>query len=202
MFGFVSHYKGHLTAVQALKKLPARFHLAIVGGPNLANPDMTFNSLLEAWEREDPRRLLVTGYASRETIELCQSATDICLAPYLPEFTSGSGAICLALSSDRPTIASNIPAFAAIQREADCLQLCTPNAVHELAWHIQRLAGNPELQQNLVQNAKKFVLERSWDRVTELLVDVYRDLTSCDTARSRNRPQRPPDPRHQSKSAA
>ncbi len=179
IFGFVTAYKGHLLAVQALKKLHPQYHLAIVGGPNLANStDTTLNSILETWEREDPRRLMITGFAPRETIDLYHAATDICLAPFLPGNIAGSASATWAFTSGKPTIASNIPAFSEIQQAADCLLLCTPNAVHELAWHIQQLAGNQPLQAKLAQNALKFAALHSWERVIEGLIGTYREMTS------------------------
>lgn len=177
IFGFVTAYKGHLLAVQALKKLPPRYHLAIVGGPNLANAgDMTLNSVLETWEDEDPRRLLITGFAPRETIDLYHAATDICLAPFLPGNISGSASATWALTSGKPTIASNIPAFSEIQLAADCLSLCTPNAAHELAWCIEQLAADAGRQQNLARRALDYARENSWDRIIERLIGVYREV--------------------------
>jgi glycosyltransferase involved in cell wall biosynthesis len=178
VFGFVTAYKGHLLAVKALKKLPPQFHLAIVGGTNPANADGTLNAILETWEGEDPKRLMITGYASRETVDLYHAAGDICLAPFQPGNLTGSASATWALTSGKPTIASNIPAFTEIQEAADCLALVTPNAVHELAWQIQQLARDPLLQQKLVRNALKFASERSWSRVTAGLLDVYSELTA------------------------
>ncbi len=178
IFGFVLGYKGHLPAAQALKTLPPQYRLAIVGGPHPENAtDKTLNSVLEAWEGEDPERLIVTGYASRETIDLYHAATDICLAPHLAGFNDGSGSICWALTSGRPTIASHIPPFSEIHAEGDCLRLCTPNAVHELAWHIQKLSDDVELQQKLAMNALQFAARHSWSRVAADLVDIYREMT-------------------------
>jgi glycosyltransferase involved in cell wall biosynthesis len=185
IFGFVTAYKGHLLAVQALKKLPPQYHLAIVGGPNLANSsDTTLNSVLEAWEGEDPRRLMITGFAPRETIDHYHAATDICLAPFLPGNIAGSASATWAFTSGKPTIATNIPAFAEIQQAVDCLLLCTPNAVHELAWHIQQLAGNPALQSKLAQNALQFAALHSWERVIEGLIGTYREMTDEAVANS------------------
>ena len=186
IFGFVTEYKGHLVAVKALQKLPARYHLAVVGGPNLANPcDTTLNQILEMWEGADPRRLVVTGYASRETIDQYHAAADICLAPFLPGNLAGSASAGWALTSGKPTIASNIPAFSEIHHAADCLMLCTPNAVHELAWQIERLAGDPALQQKLAHNALQFAAQHSWDRVTANLAQTYRELVGPGTPRLR-----------------
>ncbi|HLJ11924.1 MAG TPA: glycosyltransferase [Planctomycetaceae bacterium] len=177
MFGFVGAYKGHLVAVQALKKLPPNYHLAIVGGPHPLNPaDQTLNSLLEIWEGEDPARLTVSGYVSRESIDLYHAATDICLAPFVQGNPTGSASLSWALTSGKPTIASNIPAFAEIQRAGDCLLLCTPNAVHELAWQIQQLARNSTLQQKLARNALRFAADNNWTRVADRLKDIYQEV--------------------------
>jgi glycosyltransferase involved in cell wall biosynthesis len=179
IFGFVTAYKGYRLAADALQKLPANYHLAIVGGPNPANPlDTTLDSILRTWQGEDPRRLMITGFASRETMDLYYAATDICLAPFLPENRTGSATLTWALTSGRPTIATNIPVFSEIQQESECLLLSTPNAVYELAWNIQRLAGDAALQNRLAQNALQFAERHSWPRVAEMLRDVYCELTA------------------------
>jgi len=177
IFGFVAAYKGYRLAVDALQRLPANYHLAIVGGPNPANPlDTTLDSILQTWQDQDPRRLMITGFASREMMDLYYAATDICLAPFLPENRTGSASLTWALTSGRPTIATNIPVFSEIQQEADCLLLSTPNAAFELAWNIQRLAGDTEMQNRLAQNALQFAERHSWPRVTEMLRGLYSEL--------------------------
>jgi alpha-1,2-rhamnosyltransferase len=191
VFGFVAAYKGHLTAVEALKRLPPQYHLAIVGGPHPGNAyDQTLNAVLEAWEGQEPGRLIVTGYVPRETIDTYHAATDICLVPFQKGNPTGSASLTWALTSGKPTIASNIPAFAEIQQAADCLLLCTPDAAHELAWHIQQLAGNPELQQKLAQNALGFASRHSWNRVVARLIDVYREMTGdvCSNSAATSKP--------------
>lgn len=182
MFGFVSAYKGHVHAIQALKKLPPKFHLAVVGGAHPNFNDPTLNTVLEMWDGEDPSRLIVTGYASRETIDLYHAATDICLAPTQSEFKSASGSICWSLTSGKPTIASRIPVFSQIHAEGDCLLLCTPNAVHELAWLIQRLSNDQSLQRTLAQNALQFADRYRWDRVSDRIREIYCRMTGVDPA--------------------
>ncbi len=184
IFGFVAAYKGHALAVDALKKLPKNFHLAIVGGPSPVDPnDLTLNSIFETWDHEDSRRLHVTGFASRETVDLYHAATDICLAPFRPEFYSGSASIGWALSSGKPIIATNIPAFAQIQREGDCLLLCTPQAPYELAWNIRRLAQDPQLQQRLAQNALAYAEKHNWQNVSQSLVNLYHEMTGAHSSK-------------------
>lgn len=180
IFGFIAEYKGHLLAVEALKKLPARFRLAIIGAPHPANAfDRTLNEVLKAWDGEDPQRLTVTGYVPHETIDLYHAAGDLCLAPFLPGNPTGSASLTWALTSGRPTVASSIPAFADIQRAGNCLALFTPDCAHELAWQIQKLAGDKPLQEQLVRNSLAFAAANSWERVTARLLEVYRELSQA-----------------------
>lgn len=177
IFGFVAEYKGHPLAVEALRKLPPEYHLAIVGGVHPENQsDLTLDRVLQVWEGEDPNRLIITGYADRETIDRYHAATDICLAPFVPSPLSASASLTWALTSGKPTIASNIPAVAEVQRDADCLLLFTPNAVHELAWKIQKLACDPSLQNTLVHNALRYAEANTWIKVVKGLVAVYQDM--------------------------
>lgn len=178
IFGFIAEYKGHLLAIEALKKLPANYQLAIIGAPHPGNViDRTLNEVLKAWEGEDPRRLTVTGFVPHETIDLFHAAGDIFLAPFTLGNPTGSASLTWALTSGKPTIASNIPAFADIQRAGDCLALFTPDCAYELAWQIEKLAGDSALKEKLARNGLAFAEANSWERVTGMLLEVYRDLT-------------------------
>jgi len=178
IFGFIAEYKGHVLAVEALKKLPAGFRLAIIGAPHPGNAiDQTLNEVLKAWDGEDPERLTVTGYVPHETVDLYHAAGDICVAPFLMGNPTASASLTWALTSGKPTVASNIPAFADIHRAANCLALFTPNCAHELAWQIRRLSGDAALKEQLARNGLAFAEANSWERVTARLLDIYQELT-------------------------
>jgi FkbM family methyltransferase len=177
IFGFISYYKGHVWAVQALERLPANYHLAIIGGSHPdSEGDLTIDSVLQLWQQNNPGRLIITGYASREQIDLFHAATDICLAPYLPCNLSSSAAITWAISSGRPVIGSRIPAFREINAEHECMAMVTPYAIHELKWQIERLASDHSLQEKLVRNAREFAEKNSWTEVAGAVELIYRDL--------------------------
>jgi glycosyltransferase involved in cell wall biosynthesis len=175
MFGFISAYKGHMVAVKALKSLPKNYVLAIIGGRHpCAGEEPTMNAILRAWRKQDPKRLLITGYADRPTIDLYQQATDICLAPYMPSFNlSASAALTWALTSGRPTIASGIPVFEDINRRGECLMTVTPGAAEELAWTVQRLARDEPLQARLVEKAQAYAEANSWRVAAERNHSIY-----------------------------
>lgn len=177
LFGFVSTYKGHLLAVQTLRKLPPNYYLAIVGGTHPDSVgDLTIDTVLQAWGRGDPNRLMITGYVPRETVDLYHAATDICLAPYNPVGLSASAALTWALTSGRPTIASRIPAFQELNAESDCLAMVTPGAVQELVWQIKRVCTDEALRERLVTGALRHAARYSWESVSDQLLAVYEEL--------------------------
>lgn len=177
IFGFVSYYKGHVWATEALQKLPPKYYLAIIGGGHPdAEADYTIDGMLQTWQKQNPGRLIITGYANRETIDLYHAATDICLAPYIPCNLSSSAAVTWAISSGKPVIGSRIPAFREINEEAECMALVTPGAVHELRWQIQKVSSDSELREKLVRNARQFAARHCWSEVAAKLETMYREL--------------------------
>jgi glycosyltransferase involved in cell wall biosynthesis len=185
LFGFIGAYKGHDLAVAALRLLPAQFHLAIVGGPHPhASGDRTLNRILKMAARypELQGRVRVTGFVPPETVDHYHAATDFCLAPYR-NFGSASAGITWSLTSGRPVLASSIPTFQELQGEAECLLLFTENAAHELAWHVERLAADPRLQKELVENAATYAERYSWAHVGGEVLGVYGSLLGQPVAR-------------------
>jgi glycosyltransferase involved in cell wall biosynthesis len=177
IFGFIGKYKGHDIALEALKWLPEKFHLAIVGGAHPEARDDFLHQLLSKVSRKLRPRVTITGYVQNETANLYYDATDICLAPYRPQsHLSASGAITWALSSGRPIIASKIDAFQAIHREADCLMMVTPEVVRELAWAVEKLEDDIPLQDKLVANATAYAEQHSWHQASADTISIYEQM--------------------------
>ena len=181
IFGFVSEYKGYKVAIRALSHLPDNFVLAIVGGPHpeAVSSDAALDNVFETIEsvsEQQPsvaQRVLVTGYVETEQLNEFHKATDICLAPYLPSSISASGALTWALTSGKPVIASNIPAFRELNQNAACLLLVQPNAYRELAWRIQRLIEDAHAQQELVNRAALYTQSHTWEATAKSLKKLY-----------------------------
>jgi len=197
IFGFVYRYKGYRTAVQALCRLPKRYHLLVIGGERpLADPgdDTTYADLrwlaagahgregrlpfgLERREIDEgdlADRITVTGYRPDAEVTRALARADLVLAPYLPEGPAGSGAMTWGLASGRPVIASSIPAFAEIEEDYDCIVTVPPDCPDDLARAILELSGDPERMRTLVGRAERFVRENGWDALAERVV---RELT-------------------------
>jgi glycosyltransferase involved in cell wall biosynthesis len=176
LFGFVGRYKGHEFAVRALKELPPRYHLAVVGGPHPEGGERTVNKILRMWKGQDPERMRVTGYVPQEILDLYHAATDICLAPYIDDKLSSSAAITWALTSGKPIIASTIRAFREINEAVPCMLPVTPKCEMELAWQIERLAADPAQQRQLVENAQRYARENSWEEIAKRVVGIYGEV--------------------------
>lgn len=187
IFGFVINNKGHEFAIKALKLLPPHYHLAIVGGPNPKSKKLILDEVLQlVYENpEIKNRVRVTGYVDTETRDLYHAATDICLAPYKETYgnASGSAGIGWALSSGNPIIASRIATFNEINQEADCFLMCAQKSVFELAWLIEYLMADNNLQTKLVKNALKYAANNQWSNVVHQIINSYRkclgDLVDC-----------------------
>src|SRR3984957_457750 len=154
LFGFITENKGHEFAIKALQFLPKHYQLAIVGGPHPEAKHSNIERVLELSRFNDllKERIRITGYVDQKTADLYHAATDICLAPYHGNM-SGSAAIGWALSSGKPTIASNTTTFAEINSETQCLLLCEEKSTFDLAKQIKYLVNHPDLQAILVKNA-------------------------------------------------
>lgn len=179
LFGFVGSYKGHDLAVSALKRLPRNYRLAICGGAHPESRDGFMGSLMSHIKKAGVQdRVVVTGWIPTEVAEVYYAATDICLAPYR-QFSnlSASGAITWALSSGRPTIASKIDAFQAVQREEECMLMTTPESTLELVWAIEKLSKDAPMQERLVAGALRYVDKYSWPKNARQTLDIYESLT-------------------------
>ncbi|NEU74135.1 glycosyltransferase [Hassallia byssoidea VB512170] len=178
IFGFVSGYKGYEIAINALKYLPSQYYLAIIGGthPNERHDktiDRIFNLIIEC---KLQNRVRITGFVDFEVLDLYHAATDICLAPYLSSTLSASGALTWALNSGKPIIASKIPAFYELNQEVDCMSMITPECSMELAWQILNLDKDEQLKEQLVKNAFTYVNENSWDKISSIHIEIYKNL--------------------------
>ena len=175
IFGFVSSYKGYEVAIKSLKYLPEDYYLAIIGGSHpYAKNDTTVDHILNiVFKYKLENRVIITGFVDFDVLDVYHAATDICLAPYVSDSLSASGALTWALNSGKPIIASKIPAFYELNQEAKCMVMTTPSCSNELAWQINKLYHNKQLQKQVVTNSLNYVKNNSWNNTAKSIVDLY-----------------------------
>lgn len=177
IFGFLGKYKGHDIAIEAMKKLPENYCLALVGGMHPEAKDPFLDTLVHSIPQELQSRIRITGWVDRETADRYFAATDICLAPYRADTElSGSGAITWALSSGKPVIASKVDAFQNVNRIGECMFMFTPGCVGELSWAIQKIANDAVLSEMLVSRATEFCVSHSWDAAVSDVIHIYEQV--------------------------
>ncbi len=179
MFGFVSPYKGHDLAIQALERLPEHVHLAICGGSHPEADDDYLASLITLVHDLDlDDRVTITGWLAPAEAERYYAATDICLAPYTTTDLSASGAITWALASGKPIIGSKVPAFRNICHEQPCMLLTTPGRVDEIVWAVEKLSTAPAYAERLVTAARCYADAHTWKETAIVTKDLYRRIQS------------------------
>jgi glycosyltransferase involved in cell wall biosynthesis len=182
MFGFISAYKGYITAIKALEFLPKEYHLLIIGMPHPEASDGTFDEIVRTLERSkgspSPKdlhsRVKLAGFVAYEELQKYYKVVDISLAPYKGDTNlSSSAAITWALSSGKPVIASSIPAFAELNEVSRSLQMVTPDTPGELAYRIKELITDSNLKTNLVDNALKYCESNQWSNIGKEHIELY-----------------------------
>lgn len=136
VFGFLSEYKGIMTAIKAMRHLGSEYHLLIYGGvhPEAIKPrtsiDPYIKQILEEIERAEPGtggrpkadsdllgRISFLGAPRADyDFALAVKAVDICLFPYLEVGQSGSGPASHAIELGKPTILTRTRAFLELEK--------------------------------------------------------------------------------------
>ena len=179
MFGFMSRYKGYGIALEALRSLPPEYHLLILGAPHPLGGDSALEDVLAVLQRRKSLRdrVHLTGFVPASRLAGLRASVDVCIAPYLtrPRLSS-SAALSWALASDRPVLASRIPAFEELSEDGGCVQLVNPERPRELAHAVQQLVADPERQAELVANASAYSAANAWSVRARQHLAVYAAL--------------------------
>jgi glycosyltransferase involved in cell wall biosynthesis len=177
VMGFVSEYKGHSVALDAMRSLPPEYKLAVVGGPHPQSNDWAYDKVLGRSQRKQVKnRVRVTDYVPSIEMRQYMAAADIVLAPYVMREVGSSAGISMGLSSGRPVIASRIPVFEELNYEEPRVLLSTPDAPSELARRILQLDRDEALKKQLATNALSYVRATSWEKVAQQHLDLYRSV--------------------------
>lgn len=118
LFGFISQYKGHLEALEALRNLPSdisfvvagRIHPQSLGNPDASNYVKTLVKKISA-DKQLMNRVFFVGELDDKTFESLVASVDCCLLPYHEVGQDGSGIASICFEAGRKVVASNSYAF-------------------------------------------------------------------------------------------
>lgn len=204
IFGFIAHYKGYRTALEAMLHLPPRFKLVIMGGKHPFSPnDLTLNNIQRmlrtgVWDGKRAQRVTASDeppdLSSRvkilgfvEDLNRAFSEVDIVLAPYLDKFPAGSASLADSLARGKPIIASATPPFVEVQNDGNCLKLVAMNAPFELAHAIEELAADDVERARLSAAAIEFSRQNTWDHFARLLSRMLMERADVSAGATRMR---------------
>ena len=170
--GFISPAKGLETLIEAMVKVPNA--ALLIGGGWFVGEETDYIMRLKQWSLQVlPGRCMWLGYVPDERLATVYGACDIIVYPSI--YASESGALLMALSHGRPTIASNIPPFKEKERQG---ALITFRDVNDLTWKIKRLLADKDVRMKYAEGARRYAESVRWyPNIAQAHVSLYRSLT-------------------------
>lgn len=167
LFGFISNYKGHDTAIKALKLLPADYKIMIFGSQH----PMTITSyekvnpyifkLMQLVESEKLNsRVIFAGSLSDEEFIKALYCCNFAVLPYLEVNQGGSGIASLVIETKIKSLFSNSLAFGELKKFfPDCFISFDIGNYHELAYKI--LNYKCDFRANIDKCLEKYNIENN-----------------------------------------
>ena len=162
--GRLDGWKGADTLLEASHLLPADIRVAIIGGETQQIAKLS----------KQYREVSFLGFRPYAELPHNQAAADVLVVPNTGKdpvsvsFTSPLKLIAH-LASDRPIIVSDLPSTRFIAEGAALFVL--PDNPEELARGIEKVLASPELSQNLSQKGRARVLNFSWTKRAERILN-------------------------------
>ena len=171
--GRLIEVKGTKYLVEAMKLLDAeKFELHIAGdGPEREN-----------LEKTTPGNVIFHGYQTGKNLEELYLNADIFILPSIVDdagYTEGLGTVLLEASNfSIPVIGTDVGGIPDIIKDGETGILVQQKDPEAISKAVKKLAGNPELRETLVENARKHIEKSfSWKTITEKFFGIYVSLT-------------------------
>jgi len=168
--GFISPYKGLEALIEAVRGLDGV--ALLIGGGYHVEPGTPYITRLKEWSLKVLQgRCQWLGYVPDELVPAFYGAVDLIVYP--SRYMTESGALLMALSHGKPVIARDLPPVREKHREG-ALEMFVD--VGDLREKITALLGDPDRRRRLGERAFRWASERSWSRVAEMHLSLYREV--------------------------
>jgi glycosyltransferase involved in cell wall biosynthesis len=161
--GFINPWKGHMTAIKAVKQLSLTFpdiHLLIEGFPH----NRAYAKQIEKYIHQEKLKkhvILKYKWTSQTVLEKNLHDCDVVILPYT--HANMSGVITWAMSLQKPTVVSDLPVFREICEDA--VLYADIDDVEMFADMVEQLLKDTQLQQQLSRQMKAKSQEYSWQNI-------------------------------------
>lgn len=153
--------------VKIKQKIPSSF-IVVVGKGNI-----------KAYRMMVPRSIrdsvIFEGYVDTDTLPRYYTSCDVFVSPALGGETFGI-VLLEAMACGIPVIASAIPGYNEVIKDRENGILFDPSSPQELAYKTIELLEDEDSKKRIKEKARKYVLQFSWDRVAEKVIDFYEEL--------------------------
>ena len=164
-FGYVRAYKGLLTLIDAMKRIPDTLLLAV---GEFYDDESKYRQKVKDLNLESCIKF-VSEYVPNEKVATYFSAADVVVLPYLS--ATQSGIVQIAYNFNKPVIATNVGGLAETVIDGKAGFVAQPNNPESLASCIQRFYNENkerEFVTNVMQEKKKY----SWDAMVEAIEEL------------------------------
>ncbi len=170
--GFISHYKGLETLIEAVSKIPKS--ALLIGGGWHAGPGTQYIATLnQMTQRQLPHRCKWLDFVPDENLPMVYGAMDVVVYPSV--YSTESGALLMALSHGKAVIANRLPPF---KEKEELGALTTFRGVNSLVRKIRLLLRDEEYRTSLEESARAYAEANAWSKVAEQHIELY-ESTLC-----------------------
>jgi len=181
-FGFSAASKGLdelQTAIMNLRVFDSSVKLVISGAPHglgIVDSQDTLKKL-----KQNDGLIVLGRYLSEEEVNLYAEAADLLVFNYYNpnEIASASGAIHRILNAGRPVVCSNEGRTSDLEDGINCLKYPAGD-VSSLQDSILAVLEEPDFAEELGNNARRYALATSWERVAHQHGQIYASLSDED----------------------
>ncbi|MBI2968457.1 MAG: glycosyltransferase [Bacteroidetes bacterium] len=170
-FGFIRKYKGLDILIEAMKFLPAEYHLIIAG--EVYGSFEEYDEIIRKHNLEG-KITKHARYISDHEVSLFFSAADVCVLPY--RSATQSGITSIAFHFDVPVIATRVGGLGEIVVDRKTGLLAGEAQVEPIGRKIMEFFSLPG-EINMVENIRKVKEELSWERLAGAICGFAADLT-------------------------
>mgnify|MGYP005835596679 CR=1 FL=1 len=172
MFGFVSPFKGHDMAIEAMKSMPGDVVLFIAGDGRTPEDREYVSALKMKVDNMGLNdRVIFHGYVKDEDSPAVMCASDLILMPY--RHVVQSGAMNFALAYLKPVLASGMGGFAEVAGQYGCVETFRPGDMGDMAEKLKALLSDAKKTDSLREKAYAYREDVSIESIAGKIVKIY-----------------------------